>query len=129
MGEVGEEAMIIAITGGRDYDLTNEDKFWLGSQCGKMEKEPGPHRFIHGDAKGVDQEVGAILEHYGYEVGKHPADWKNFGKIAGFLRNRYMAKGCDRLWAFPGGRGTQHMIDQVKALSKPVEESPSRSKL
>ena len=46
----------------------------------------------------------------------YPADWKKFGKSAGFRRNEKMAEIADMLIAFWNGEshGTKHMIDICK---------------
>lgn len=49
-----------------------------------------------------------------------PADWKLHGKSAGFIRNTQMAAVAQRLIAFPGGKGTDHMIRTAQALKIPV---------
>ena len=43
----------------------------------------------------------------------YPAQWKKFGKRAGYRRNEQMAEVADALIAFWDGssRGTKHMID------------------
>lgn len=51
-----------------------------------------------------------------------PADWKEHGKAAGPIRNRYMAEHGSGLLAFWDGesRGTSNMIDEMRAKGKPV---------
>jgi hypothetical protein len=41
----------------------------------------------------------------------YPAQWRLYGKRAGPMRNlKMIGTGIDVLLAFPGGRGTQHMM-------------------
>jgi hypothetical protein len=77
---------------------------------------------ISGGAIGADKlgEIWAMA----YDIPLHifPADWKTFGKRAGFLRNQEMAKYADALIAVWNGKskGTAHMIKSMEALNKPV---------
>src|ERR1700744_5243367 len=43
-----------------------------------------------------------------------PARWMQYGKAAGAMRNRQMAKlRIDLVLAFPGGTGTSNMVDEA----------------
>lgn len=61
---------------------------------------------------------GTAARVYGLPIKRFPADWKAFGKSAGFIRNRLMAEYADALIAVWDGqsRGTQHMIATAKAV-------------
>lgn len=67
---------------------------------------------ISGHAKGADTlgEMYANEEKLDLEI--FPADWKKYGKSAGFRRNEQMAEFADALIAFWDGKshGTEHMI-------------------
>lgn len=73
---------------------------------------------ISGGAKGADQLGEKFAEEHGYKLTRFPADWKKFGKKAGYLRNIEMAEyaGSDDafgvLIAFWNGtsKGTRNMI-------------------
>lgn len=75
-----------------------------------------PSLIISGLAKGADQLGLKFAYEYDVPVQKYPADWKRFGKQAGFIRNREMAQHADVLVAFWDGesRGTAHMIKTAK---------------
>lgn len=68
---------------------------------------------INGKAQGADllSSDWAVVNWVPLE--EYPADWKEHGKVAGFIRNQQMLNtGIDVVIAFPRGeaRGTQHMI-------------------
>lgn len=65
-----------------------------------------------GQAKGADTLGEQYAKENGYTVSYHPADWEQYGKRAGYLRNEQMAQNADALVAFWNGksRGTKHMI-------------------
>jgi hypothetical protein len=68
---------------------------------------------ISGHARGADTlgEKYASDEDLDLEI--YPADWKKYGKSAGFMRNEQMADIADAVIAFWNGEshGTKHMID------------------
>lgn len=68
---------------------------------------------ISGCARGVDT-LGEQWANENYiQILKFPADWKTFGKRAGYRRNEQMAEHADALIAVWDGvsKGTKHMID------------------
>lgn len=71
---------------------------------------------VCGMAKGVDLLGKRWALDYGVPVKEFPADWKNLGIKAGYLRNEQMAGYAERLVAVWDGhsRGTKHMIDIAK---------------
>lgn len=77
---------------------------------------------VSGGAKGVDQHGEYYAAVNILPVKKFPADWKAFGKAAGVIRNKQMAKYADALVAVWDGqsKGTKHMIDTMRQLNKPV---------
>ena len=68
---------------------------------------------ISGNAKGADTlgETYAVARNYGLET--YPADWDEYGKSAGYIRNEQMAKIADAAVIFWDGvsKGSKHMID------------------
>ena len=67
---------------------------------------------ISGHARGADLSGEKYASDMGFDLEIFPAEWKKFGKSAGFRRNEQMAEVADGLIAFWDGKssGTQHMI-------------------
>ncbi len=99
----------ILICGGRDY--TDYDTFAL-----LMEEVayhlPKPITVISGGARGADSLAIRWAKDYGHKLEVYMADWDRHKKAAGILRNIQMLKEGqpDLVVAFPGGRGTAHMV-------------------
>lgn len=76
---------------------------------------------IQGGATGVDALAKRFAMDYFFRWRTFPADWNQFGKAAGPMRNRKMAEYGDCLLALWDGktRGTGNMIEEMKALAKP----------
>ncbi len=127
--------MRIIVTGGRDYTDALVIAYALTHYA-----PTGPHTLVHGACKTLREDrtlytlkpgekPGADrLAHYmalalGWEVETHPALWSVHGRAAGPIRNQHMASlGAAGLIAFPGGRGTAHMITCAKKAGIPVWE-------
>lgn len=71
---------------------------------------------VCGQAKGADTLGEQYATEKGYTIDYYPAQWKLYGKRAGYLRNEQMAQNADALAAFWNGesRGTKHMIELAK---------------
>ena len=52
----------------------------------------------------------------GYNLLRFPADWDKYGKKAGYIRNKEMARAADACVVFWNGqsKGSKHMIDIAK---------------
>ena len=89
-------------------------------------------QLFHGGARGADRAVGQAATALGWRVLEVPAPWARYGYRAGPLRNALMlgqaitaAKAASRpglrvrvgVIAFPGGRGTAHMIRLARAAA------------
>ena len=77
---------------------------------------------ICGMARGADLTAYKLFSEAGLPVKMYPADWDQYGKSAGYIRNNKMADVADMLIAFWDGesRGTAHMINTMKQQHKPV---------
>lgn len=116
----------IIIAGSRDFNKYG----LLFEECSKTIKHIcdsekfSSIQIISGTARGADRLGEQFANDCGYYIKKFPADWDTFGKRAGYLRNREMAKysidGDNKgvLIAFWNGtsKGTKHMIDIAHEL-------------
>lgn len=77
---------------------------------------------VSGLAKGADTLGCKYAEEAGYPIRGFAAEWGKFGRSAGPIRNKLMAKNADALIAFWDGksRGTMHMIDYAKEMGLKV---------
>ncbi len=67
---------------------------------------------ISGAARGADRLGERWAEQHGIPIERYPADWDEYGKAAGHIRNKEMAECADALIALWDGtsRGTENMI-------------------
>lgn len=103
--------MRILVCGGRNFtgaDLVNKTLFKITH----LDKQYESGTIIHGNARGADN-FGALWGYrMGWKVEAYPAEWKKYGKSAGYIRNKQMlTEGKpDLVIAFPGGKGTANMV-------------------
>lgn len=98
--------MKVIVCGGRDYVLSLNDRAWLSEKL----RELGATEVVSGGATGADAGGEAVAQIIGIPVAKFSANWKDYGKRAGPMRNREMANYADAVIAFPGGSGTDSML-------------------
>lgn len=77
---------------------------------------------VSGMARGADRLGYEFARLNNIQTYTFPANWHKYGKRAGYLRNAEMGNFADGLLVFWDGksRGTQHMIDYMMKLNKPV---------
>lgn len=77
---------------------------------------------VHGDAKGADSLAKLWAISRDIPVKAYPANWELHGKAAGPVRNKQMLKeeNPDVVLAFPGGRGTNNMVNLANFANVPV---------
>lgn len=119
--------MRILVCGGRDYDDWDclDDNLWnIVEDIEDSNLSWRNITVITGDAIGADWLARAWAKSYDCNYKGYPADWKTHGKAAGPIRNqRMLDEGKpDLVVAFPGGKGTQDMINRaLKAGVKVIE--------
>lgn len=105
--------MRVLVCGGRNFN----DALTLGSWLGGIHKDHGIDLLIEGGAAGADYMARKFAEWVGIPVRTYPADWDRHGRAAGPIRNKQMLDEGkpDLVVAFPGGNGTQNMVEQATA--------------
>ena len=105
----------VIIAGGRRFN-TPEARTILHDRCDKLLALIGGEWVVLcGMARGADLLGYNWAMDRGLRVKEYPADWDQYGKVAGFRRNIEMARDAQLLIAFWDGqsRGTAHMIDRA----------------
>ncbi len=112
--------MNVLVCGGRDY----ADARALNEALDAIHREKHITGLIHGAARGADSLASAWARSRGIPAIAFPADWKKDGKAAGFIRNATMLRDGrpELVVAFPGGKGTAHMVKLAKAAGVSVLE-------
>jgi hypothetical protein len=99
--------MRVLVCGGRDYN----DLPALNAELDAIHAEFNITELIHGAARGADSLAASWAKSRGIPTRAFPADWNRHGKAAGFRRNEAMLREMpDAVIAFPGGKGTAHMV-------------------
>jgi hypothetical protein len=118
--------MRVAVCGGREY----RDRDRINQALELVHSLVGIEELMHGDCRGADRLAAEWAGRRGIPLSAYPADWNNLdlpgakirrGKFgfydatAGYRRNlRMLIEGAPELViAFPGGRGTEHMVAQA----------------
>jgi len=105
--------------GGRDY----ADRAKVFAVLDAIHKETPIAIVIHGAQTGADLLAEAWAKSRKVPYAGHPADFGRLGPSAGPRRNRKMLSWKPALVvAFPGGRGTAHMVGIAKQAGKEVRE-------
>lgn len=78
----------------------------------------------HGGAKGADKLSGVWAHANRIPCRIYPANWGRDGNAAGPIRNVFMLKDFtpDLVVAFPGGKGTAHMVKIARKAGRKVIE-------
>ena len=105
----------VIIAGSRSFN----DYAVLRMACDKLlVKKKLTHHIVvvSGTARGADSLGEKYALERGYAVERFPADWQQYGKTAGPIRNRLMADNAEALIAFWDGHstGTKDMITEAK---------------
>jgi len=88
-----------------------------------------PNEVVSGGATGVDASGEWYAKSKRLPIKTFKADWDEFGKAAGPIRNKEMAQYADALLLIWDGtsRGSMSMKTEMLALGKPVHELIVRS--
>lgn len=117
--------MKVLVCGGREYDNayrvfeTLSDLFIRSEKYGRMSEI----ELVQGGAKGADFLGRCWARCNGINHTEIKAEWNKFSRAAGIKRNEKMLSyGPDIVVAFPGGKGTAHMVKISKEAGIKVLE-------
>lgn len=111
----------VIVCGGRGFD----DADFLEAKLDEMHAEYAFRDLMQGGAFGADRlaKIWAMTRHPEIVLWQINAEWSKFGLGAGFIRNkRMMDWKPDMVVAFPGGKGTQNMVELAHAAGVEVVE-------
>lgn len=110
--------MKVLVTGGRAYNNAK-----VVADVLDVLKAQGIELLIEGGAKGVDTLAREWARKNSVKCKTVRADWDGEGKAAGVYRNvRMLGLSPDIVVAFPGGKGTAHMVKIAKMVKVTVME-------
>ena len=109
----------VLVCGGRDY--SNVERLykvldWVDGSWESAESTGPISTIISGHARGADQLAEKYANEKNIPLEIYPAQWDVYGKSAGVIRNQEMLDEGqpDLVVAFPGGKGTAHMVKIAK---------------
>ena len=111
--------MRIIIAGSREFSNYSFLKSKVLETITKQNHNPKNYEIISGHARGADMLGEKLAKEMGYSLTIMSANWDKYGKSAGCIRNKEMAKyasednDCSILIAFGDGKskGTKNMIN------------------
>lgn len=109
----------VLVCGGRDYS----DRAALFGTLDVAHSLGGPiSMLLHGGASGADALAAEWARTNGVPYRGFPANWREYDKAAGPLRNQRMLDegGPDLVVAFPGGGGTADMVRRAREVGVTV---------
>lgn len=110
---------VVAIVGSRTFS-SFENFQEMNDFIEKIIDPKDIFKIVLGGAKGADTLAKAFAEAHNIKIKEFFPDWKNYGKMAGFLRNIRIIEAADIVFAFWDGksRGTKNSIKIAKELNK-----------
>ena len=111
----------VAIAGCRDYTDYAQAKAYIDFCLSRIGQQY-TIVIVSGGCRGADMLGERYARENGLSVERYPAQWDKYGRSAGPVRNREMARRADYVICFWDGksRGTQSMIRYARQLGKPV---------
>lgn len=124
----------VLVTGDRNYtdrqavyeELSRLQNETLAPDKANPGKNLGDFILIHGSARGADTLAADVAQELGWTIEGYPADWKQYGRAAGPIRNTQMLESGhpDIVVAFhqhlSESKGTKHMVIIAKKAGIPV---------
>ncbi|MCP4437524.1 MAG: DUF2493 domain-containing protein [Aureispira sp.] len=111
MGEAVRSIIVAGSRGFKDYPFLRNILHAVIDEGEKGDEV----EIVSGGAKGADSLGEVYAKEFGYSTTKFPANWKKYGRAAGYIRNEEMAEYAAELVVFWDGRssGTKHMVQHA----------------
>ena len=111
----------IVIAGTRDFSNYDVERVFIDACVAEFINDNVI--ILSGCCKGADKLGETYAEEHGLDIESYPAQWKQYGKRAGVVRNRKMVEAADFIICFWDGKskGTKNMIECAKRLNKPIK--------
>lgn len=120
--------MRLLISGSRHYNNYERFRKEILEHYHDPARSNGSHRIsgiISGGARGVDKMAERFAAEFDIPIEVYPADWEQYGKAAGPIRNLEMLRkgriGEVVCFMAPGSRGTKHMLESAIKAGKPAK--------
>ena len=113
--------MLFIIAGSRDFN----DSELLKSKCIFLLQDKMKQcnvQIICGCARGTDTIGKQFAEEFGLKVLEYPADWKKYGKSAGYRRNKEMAKVADAFYQDFDVDNSEEIKNAIEAVKNAVDK-------
>ncbi len=111
--------MKIAFVGSRDF----KDLEFAKLKMLQIMSENASAIMVSGGARGIDKLAEYCANSRGLKTEIYPAQWEQYGKKAGFIRNEFIIGASDLVFAFWDGsrKGTKHSIHLAIKMKKPLD--------
>jgi hypothetical protein len=118
--------MKVLVCGGRHYNDYARLEAELDGITNPIHGGKWSFTLICGMAPGADSLAYQWAKKRGVAVEEYPANWEEYGKAAGPIRNTQMLEEGkpDLVVAFPGGTGTADMVRKARAAGVEVKIIP-----
>lgn len=112
------EPLRIAVVGCRDYDNFDffSERLTEYLKQAKLLHPDRPIEIASGGAAGIDDMAEDYALDHGYAFRRFDADWDQFPKIAGFLRNQKLAESVDWVLSYWDGKSTGTLDMRERAM-------------
>jgi len=110
----------LAVVGSRDFDDYSKMREVL---LPYLAKHGTDLVIVSGGARGADSMAAWFAQESGIEADIYPADWEQFGRGAGYIRNKEIWDNADAGVAFWDGKskGTAHSFKIAADQNKPIQ--------
>lgn len=109
----------VAIIGSRDFKDYEKLKITIPFIIPIKDIE----KIVSGGARGADKLAELFAKENKIPIEIYKAEWENYGKSAGMIRNKEIINNCDMVIAFWDGesKGTKNSLKYAKKMEKKIK--------